>query len=90
MWHIDHATNQGIFTSGVFYECIHQGFPFSLAGSNRDDGPLPDTQMEFFKAQAEYTQLSQSAAILLMLPSMLHSWNRQHDLGRRQKGLCRC
>ncbi len=38
---IDHSTEQGIFTSGVFYECIHQGFPFSLAGSNRNDGPYP-------------------------------------------------
>ena len=31
----------GELTSGVMYECVKNNVPFSLAGSIRDDGPLP-------------------------------------------------
>jgi lysine-ketoglutarate reductase/saccharopine dehydrogenase-like protein (TIGR00300 family) len=70
---IAQAVEQGILTSGVLYECVRQGVPFSLAGSIRDDGPLPDTQMDLLKAQAEYAQLIEGADMILMLSSMLHS-----------------
>lgn len=39
----------------------------------RDDGPLPDTQMDLVKAQEEYTELLRGADMVLMLSSMLHS-----------------
>ena len=67
------AVEQGVVKSGVLYECVHQGVPFSLAGSIRDDGPLPDTQMDLIKAQQEYSQLLEGADMILMLSSMLHS-----------------
>jgi lysine-ketoglutarate reductase/saccharopine dehydrogenase-like protein (TIGR00300 family) len=67
------AVEQGVLTSGVFYECVKQGVPFSLAGSIRDDGPLPDTHMDLIAAQAEYAQLIEGADLILMLSSMLHS-----------------
>lgn len=67
------AVEQGIVTSGVLYECVRKGVPFALAGSIRDDGPLPDTQMDLIQAQAEYAQLIQGADMILMLSSMLHS-----------------
>lgn len=63
----------GIVQEGVLYECVRAGIPFSLAGSIRDDGPLPDTQMDLIKAQEEYSQLLQGANMILMLSSMLHS-----------------
>jgi lysine-ketoglutarate reductase/saccharopine dehydrogenase-like protein (TIGR00300 family) len=63
----------GIVQGGVLYECVRAGIPFSLAGSIRDDGPLPDTQMDLIKAQEEYSQLLQGANMILMLSSMLHS-----------------
>ena len=47
--------------------------PFSLAGSIRDDGPLPDTQMDLIKAQEDYAELLRGADMILMLSSMLHS-----------------
>ncbi|NER99075.1 MAG: fused N-dimethylarginine dimethylaminohydrolase/saccharopine dehydrogenase domain-containing protein, partial [Symploca sp. SIO1B1] len=47
--------------------------PFVLAGSIRDDGPLPDTQMDLIKAQEEYTELLKGADMILMLSTMLHS-----------------
>ncbi|HZV33817.1 MAG TPA: TIGR00300 family protein [Verrucomicrobiae bacterium] len=67
------AVEQGVLTSGVFYECVKNNVPFSLAGSIRDDGPLPDTQMDLIKAQEEYTRLLKGADLILMLSSMLHS-----------------
>ncbi|MDB6067088.1 MAG: hypothetical protein JWR26_3296 [Pedosphaera sp.] len=70
---IANAVEQGTLTSGIFYECVRKGVPFSLAGSIRDDGPLPDTQMDLIKAQEEYSRLLKGADLILMLSSMLHS-----------------
>ncbi|MDP9291675.1 MAG: TIGR00300 family protein, partial [Verrucomicrobiota bacterium] len=67
------AVEKGVLTSGVLYECVKRGIPFSLAGSIRDDGPLPDTQMDLIKAQADYAQLIKGAEMILMLSTMLHS-----------------
>lgn len=67
------AVEQGVLTQGVMYECVRHNVPFSLAGSIRDDGPLPDTQMDLIKAQAEYAKLLEGADMILMLSSMLHS-----------------
>jgi lysine-ketoglutarate reductase/saccharopine dehydrogenase-like protein (TIGR00300 family) len=67
------AVNQGVVTSGVMYECVKNNIPFSLAGSIRDDGPLPDTQMDMIAAQEDYARLIQGADLILMLSSMLHS-----------------
>lgn len=70
---IAQAVEQGVLTSGVLYECVRNGVPFALAGSIRDDGPLPDTQMDLLEAQAEYARLIEGADLILMLSSMLHS-----------------
>ncbi len=70
---IEAAVKAGVITSGIFYECIRQGVPFSLAGSIRDDGPLPETRMDLIQAQAEYSQLIKGAEMILMLSTMLHS-----------------
>jgi len=67
------AVEQGVVPNGIFYECVHHNIPFSLAGSIRDDGPLPDTQMDLIKAQEDYARLIQGADLILMLSSMLHS-----------------
>lgn len=67
------AVELGALKSGVMYECVSNNVPFCLAGSIRDDGPLPDTQMDLIKAQQEYTKLLEGADMILMLSSMLHS-----------------
>jgi lysine-ketoglutarate reductase/saccharopine dehydrogenase-like protein (TIGR00300 family) len=70
---IARAVEQGVLTKGIFYECVRHQVPFSLAGSIRDDGPLPDTQMDLIKAQEDYARLIEGADLILMLSSMLHS-----------------
>ncbi len=72
-WSIANAVEQGVLQSGVMYECVKNNIPFSLAGSIRDDGPLPDTKMDLVEAQAEYARLIEGADLILMLSSMLHS-----------------
>jgi lysine-ketoglutarate reductase/saccharopine dehydrogenase-like protein (TIGR00300 family) len=70
---IANAVEQGVLRSGVMYECVKNNVPFSLAGSIRDDGPLPDTKMDLIEAQADYARLIEDADLILMLSSMLHS-----------------
>jgi hypothetical protein len=70
---IAQAVQQGVLTSGILYECVRKGVPFSLAGSIRDDGPLPETRMDLIQAQQEYSKLLKGADLILMLSSMLHS-----------------
>jgi len=67
------AVDRGIVTKGVMYECIKHDVPFCLAGSIRDDGPLPDTEMDLIQAQAKYAQLLEGTDMVLMLSTMLHS-----------------
>lgn len=71
---IREAVQSGVLTKGVMYECIKHGVEFVLAGSIRDDGPLPDTMMDLVEAQNRYaTSLSNNVQLVLMLSSMLHS-----------------
>jgi hypothetical protein len=55
------------------YECARARVPFVLAGSIRDDGPMPDTLMDLIEAQEAYARELQGASAVLMLGSMLHS-----------------
>jgi hypothetical protein len=70
---IRNAVEQGCLTSGVMYECVRAGIPFVLAGSLRDDGPLPDTITDMNAAQDAYAAHLAGAGLVLCLGSMLHS-----------------
>jgi lysine-ketoglutarate reductase/saccharopine dehydrogenase-like protein (TIGR00300 family) len=70
---ISRAVEQGVLTSGIFHECVRKDIPFVLAGSIRDDGPLPETYMDLIVAQEQYAKLLKGADLILMLSSMLHS-----------------
>jgi lysine-ketoglutarate reductase/saccharopine dehydrogenase-like protein (TIGR00300 family) len=67
------AVAQGRLQSGIMYECVANDVPFVLAGSLRDDGPLPDTITDMNAAQDAYAELIRGAGLVLMLGSMLHS-----------------
>jgi hypothetical protein len=56
------------------YELVKHDIPFVLAGSIRDDGPLPDTLMNLIEAQEHYAAaLGENVQLVLMLSTMLHS-----------------
>jgi len=67
------AVESGRLTSGIMYECVKANVPFVLAGSLRDDGPLPDTITDMNQAQDAYNEHAHSAGLVLCLSSMLHS-----------------
>ncbi|MGA2378614.1 MAG: TIGR00300 family protein [Spirochaetia bacterium] len=70
---ISAAVKAGAVKSGIMYECVKANVPFVLAGSLRDDGPLPETEMDMLAAQRAYARLVKGAAVVIMLSSMLHS-----------------
>ena len=50
---IRNAVEQGVLKSGIMHDCIEHDVDFQLAGSIRDDGPLPDVITDVLEAQAE-------------------------------------
>ncbi len=67
------AVEQGILREGIMYECIRNNVELVLAGSVRDDGPLPDVITEMGEAQRRMRAAVQGVEIVLMIATMLHS-----------------
>lgn len=55
------------------YQCVRTNTPFVLAGSIRDDGPLPDVVTDVAEAQREYKKILKDAKMVIMISTMLHS-----------------
>ena len=70
---IEAAVEDGLVESGVMYECVENDRPFVLAGSIRDDGPLPDTITDAVEAQNAIRDQAHQADLVLMLSTLLHS-----------------
>ncbi len=70
---IREAVAQGVLTSGLFYELVCRDVPYVLAGSIRDDGPLPDVITDSMTAQQAMREHVRGAGLCLMLCTMLHS-----------------
>src|SRR5687768_2890373 len=70
---IKQAVESGVLKAGVMYECVTHNVEFVLAGSIRDDGPLPETVMDLVDAQERYAAALTNVNLVLMLSSMLHS-----------------
>ncbi|GIX05189.1 MAG: TIGR00300 family protein [Planctomycetaceae bacterium] len=67
------AVEQSLLTQGIMYECVTRGVPYVLAGSIRDDGPLPDVITDTLQAQAQMRALVQGVTFCLMIATTLHS-----------------
>jgi lysine-ketoglutarate reductase/saccharopine dehydrogenase-like protein (TIGR00300 family) len=70
---IAEAVDDGLIHEGVMYECIENDVPYVLAGSIRDDGPLPDTITDSVEAQNAIREQAHEADMVLMLSTLLHS-----------------
>jgi lysine-ketoglutarate reductase/saccharopine dehydrogenase-like protein (TIGR00300 family) len=70
---IKQAVEQGILTRGVFYTCVKNGIDFLLAGSIRDDGPLPDVITDVLKAQDLMREKVRTVSFVLMMATTLHA-----------------
>lgn len=69
---IRQAVASGLLASGIMYECVKHNVPYVLAGSIRDDGPLPDTIMDLVEAQDRYADALADVGIAVVLSTMLH------------------
>jgi len=63
----------GRVRSGIFYQLTVKGVPFALAGSIRDDGPIPEVIKDSGEAQRRYKELVKDADFVIMLATTLHS-----------------
>ena len=70
---IKNAVDKGVITGGIMYECIKNNVPFVLAGSIRDDGPLPDVITDAMEAQDAMRQHIDGCSMVLMIATLLHS-----------------
>ena len=70
---IKNAVDNNVLTRGIMYEIIKSNIPYCLAGSIRDDGPLPETVTDMIEAQAQYAKIIDGASMVIMLSTMLHS-----------------
>jgi lysine-ketoglutarate reductase/saccharopine dehydrogenase-like protein (TIGR00300 family) len=70
---IRRAVEQGILTSGIMYECVKAGVEMVLAGSIRDDGPLPEVITDMLVAQDRMRQAIQGVGFGLLIATALHS-----------------
>lgn len=67
------AVEAGVITSGVMYECVKHDVPFVLAGSIRDDGPLPDVITDTMQAQDAMRRYLVDIDMVIMVGTLLHS-----------------
>ena len=70
---IRQAVEQGVLNDGIMYECVRHDVPFLLAGSIRDDGPLPDVVTDVIAAQRQMRQMLRGVTFCLMIATTLHS-----------------
>ena len=82
------AVEDGTLTGGIMYECVKNEVPFVLAGSIRDDGPLPDVITDVIEAQKIMRKYAQEVDMVLMISTMLHSIAMGNLLPSRVKSIC--
>lgn len=67
------AVEQGVLASGIMYECVKNNVDYLLAGSIRDDGPLPDVITDMLEAQRQMREKIRDVTFALMIATTLHS-----------------
>lgn len=70
---IRQAVEQGVLNSGIMYECVRRNVDYLLAGSIRDDGPLPDVITDVIEAQRQMRAKLHGVTFCLMVATALHS-----------------
>ena len=82
------AVDKGVIKSGIMYECIKNDVPFVLAGSIRDDGPLPDVIQDVMAAQDAMRKHISGCSMVLMVATLLHSIAVGNCLPSSVKTIC--
>ncbi|MBW1804524.1 MAG: hypothetical protein JRJ85_27810 [Deltaproteobacteria bacterium] len=70
---IQRAMDEGVILDGIMRAVIRQGLPYVLAGSIRDDGPLPEVIGDVYRAQDQMRTLLRRATTVIALATQLHA-----------------
>ena len=82
---IARAVEQGLIKDGIMHACVTSGASYILAGSIRDDGPLPDVVTDTLEAQRLMrAEVRRGVDLVLVLSSMLHQVDATLYLGAHQ------
>jgi hypothetical protein len=85
---IKRAVEAEVLTSGIMFECVRNHVPFVLAGSIRDDGPLPEVITDTLESQRRMRQECEGVTLALMIATTLHSIAVGNLLPARVKVVC--
>jgi lysine-ketoglutarate reductase/saccharopine dehydrogenase-like protein (TIGR00300 family) len=67
------AVEQGVVKDGIMHALVTTGTPYVIAGSIRDDGPLPDTITDVVAGQEAMKEHTRRATGVIMIATALHS-----------------
>ncbi len=70
---ISNFIKQEKIDNGIIYSCEKKGVPYILAGSIRDDGPLPPVYGNVYEAQDKMRDCIRQATTVICIATMLHS-----------------
>jgi lysine-ketoglutarate reductase/saccharopine dehydrogenase-like protein (TIGR00300 family) len=70
---IPKAVESGVVKEGIMAACIRQGVQIVMAGTIRDDGPLPDVISDSIEAQAAMRAALPGVELALLVASTLHA-----------------
>jgi lysine-ketoglutarate reductase/saccharopine dehydrogenase-like protein (TIGR00300 family) len=82
------AVAAGVLRQGILYQCVKHQVEFVLAGSIRDDGPLPEVITDVVAAQKVMRSKLGGVTIALMMCTMLHSIAVGNLLPAHVKTIC--
>jgi lysine-ketoglutarate reductase/saccharopine dehydrogenase-like protein (TIGR00300 family) len=85
---IRQAVESGLIGKGIFYSCVKKGVDFVLAGSIRDDGPLPDVVTDTLQAQELMREKVRGVSLVLMMATTLHAIATGNLLPATVKTVC--
>lgn len=70
---IEAAVTTGVVKQGIMAACVRQGVPVVMAGTIRDDGPLPGVITDSVRAQSAMRAAVPGVGLALLVASTLHS-----------------
>lgn len=69
---VTRLVEQGTLTRGIMHACVRKNIPVIIAGSIRDDGPLPETIVSILEAQEAIRAAAQTTTLVFVLATVLH------------------
>jgi lysine-ketoglutarate reductase/saccharopine dehydrogenase-like protein (TIGR00300 family) len=82
------AVAAGVLRQGIMFQCVKHHVDFVLAGSIRDDGPLPEVITDVVAAQKAMRAKLEGVTVALMMCTMLHSIAVGNLLPAHVKTIC--